>query len=307
MFNYLPHKILNVLQLMLISLLTFGMLSCAADTAKNMMDDGDSVILGSINCVDDGDCDGDGLNATCDADDADVQNVNIIPSCDEDEDGFVDVLCNADQDLNGDGFITADERNINCDVCPGVYDPEQLDENQDGMGDACDAFLNINESVPPPADPVAQDSGALFVDGDMIGAITNLPASVKRGQSLIIDVQIENNSLLDEFAVNLVLIKSIFNVQPALQQPSTDVSIEPAPNILVSYSNFAAQQLLIPTDQISTHTLHYVIPKEVALANYTVKLVVTYRDENKALKTAETIYGPHKIKVDAGSVFTPAH
>lgn len=122
----------------ILALLSFATTNCGGSATETSQDASFSTFL---------DEDNDGLIANCDEDDSDPDNMTIIAECDEDLDGYVDLTCAfdgdsddlMDRDLNEDGLITGDERDISCDVCVGTYDPEQLDSNNDGFGDACDA------------------------------------------------------------------------------------------------------------------------------------------------------------------------
>lgn len=112
-------------------------LDADCDLSVDPEDDADPL----TQCVAANDCDGDGLYSSCDADDEDGQNLTIKSGCDADEDGLVNTPCTAydnERDRNGDGLISAGERDVNCDVCTDTYDPEQLDTDQNGVGDACE-------------------------------------------------------------------------------------------------------------------------------------------------------------------------
>jgi hypothetical protein len=111
-------------------------------------------VSANASCVADNDCDGDGVFTSCDADDGDANNIKVKEACDEDMDGYVDLSCAAYEgarDINDDGKISGNERDVNCDVCVGEYDPEQSDADENGIGDACEYI---------PADTVeATDTG----------------------------------------------------------------------------------------------------------------------------------------------------
>lgn len=95
----------------------------------------------NASCVAENDCDGDGVFTSCDSNDADVSDASVKVACDEDADGHVDLSCAAydgARDINDDGKISSDERDVNCDVCVGEYDPAQSDANENGIGDVCE-------------------------------------------------------------------------------------------------------------------------------------------------------------------------
>lgn len=99
-----------------------------------------------VTCAAENDCDGDGVFTSCDQDDGDATEKSVKSACDEDEDGYVDLACTAydmARDTNGDGTITIDERDVNCDVCTDEYDPDQTDSDDDGVGDACDFVPDV--------------------------------------------------------------------------------------------------------------------------------------------------------------------
>lgn len=124
------------LTLCLLLAISFSLSQCSGHKAIPNIDDSESAFL---------DEDGDGLFASCDNNDQDASDTTLKAECDLDEDGFADNSCNLDldedgimdRDLNEDGLISEDERDINCDVCPYVFNPDQIDSDQDGNGDEC--------------------------------------------------------------------------------------------------------------------------------------------------------------------------
>jgi hypothetical protein len=126
------------------------------------------VVVGALSCVADNDCDGDGVFAVCDEDDGDGDAMEVSAACDEDEDGYADTPCTTFSDIDGDGVFGDAERveyGVNCDTCPGMYDPDQEDEDEDGVGDLCVAVeesllpdVSLN-AVPPEEDDTAADNG----------------------------------------------------------------------------------------------------------------------------------------------------
>lgn len=130
----------------------------------------ESSLSPAITCAADNDCDGDGVYTSCDEDDEDADNDSVKAACDDDADGYVDLSCAAydsARDENGDGKISVSERDVNCDVCVGEYDPDQTDSDENGVGDACEYEPSTNESDEEESSDTdsATDTGT-DVDGD---------------------------------------------------------------------------------------------------------------------------------------------
>lgn len=150
---------------------------------------GESVtVVGALSCVADNDCDGDGVFAVCDEDDGDSDAMAVSAACDEDEDGYADTPCTTFVDIDGDGLFGDAERveyGVNCDACPGMYDPDQEDADADGVGDLCVA---VNESLLPDVSlnampPEEPDEG----DAENEGGEDESEVDVNDGESVTAD------------------------------------------------------------------------------------------------------------------------
>ena len=85
------------------------------------------------------DMDGDGYGDACDEDIDGDSLLNLEDSCPMNaavSEPSSDQLSACFPDLDGDGISEIDP--LRPDVCPAVYDPEQVDLDVDGLGDACD-------------------------------------------------------------------------------------------------------------------------------------------------------------------------
>lgn len=104
--------------------------------------------------------------------------------------GPLDVSCNDCYDVDGDGLCAVDDN------CPGNFNPDQFDSDQDGVGDACedqdgDRILDVADNCPsvPNHDQADQDNDGLgdFCDDDRDGDGTpnlsdNCPGNFNPGQ-----------------------------------------------------------------------------------------------------------------------------
>lgn len=169
----------NFCNLIIFSSLAFLGAACGSVDSER---DGQSVgTANALSCAIENDCDEDGVFAICDEDDNDPESAEILADCDEDEDGFVDTACTVFDDVDGDGFFGDAERleyGVNCDVCPGMTDPEQEDEDGDGVGDICVIEPSIQQNAAAPADDyfetVPSDDSAEESIGDSSVVITPL-------------------------------------------------------------------------------------------------------------------------------------
>jgi len=141
-------KRLGFLKFTFLLAVLFGLSACGS-AGEGGLDD-ISGLSNVVSCADEDDCDEDGVDSLCDEDDLDSEVTEIVLDCDEDEDGFVDTACSALEDVDDDGFFGEAERleyGVNCDVCPGMTDPEQEDADGDGVGELCAIEVSVGQSV----------------------------------------------------------------------------------------------------------------------------------------------------------------
>lgn len=89
----------------------------------------------------------------------------VADTFDDDNDGIFNA-CDTCTDSDGDGLADAALPTNTCPVdnCPGVYNPDQLDHNSNGIGDACEC--------PPDVAPVGIHDGLVNID-DLVVVITS--------------------------------------------------------------------------------------------------------------------------------------
>jgi hypothetical protein len=268
--------------------------SCSHGGLNDTMQDGDTIIVASTACVYDTDCDGDGLYSSCDVDDEDSATIAIKEGCDDDDDGFVDTACSSFADEDGDGFITVDERDINCDVCPGFYDPEQIDSNDDGIGDVCADLLNVNESVLPPEDE--EDLTADVVDGVVELIITDHSDKVIRGGVINVDLTVNNGSTLNAFYVDVVFMKgSTFQSKAATT--ATETAMVFCEGFYTSCTYLNEQEVDVADGYSVDLGLSFSIPKTLATGNYDIKVRLMYLDDDGNTEYVDREVGLHQVTV----------
>ena len=119
--------------------------------------DGDNVPDIRDNCngdfnPDQRDIDGDGLGAPCDLDDDDDGILDVDDLCPESIVGYSVDAFGCMNDIDGDSLCDYISVGTFCgglDNCPGVYNPDQTDTDQDGIGDACDCIDNLELGLIP--------------------------------------------------------------------------------------------------------------------------------------------------------------
>lgn len=261
-------------------------------------------------CIIENDCDDDGVFTSCDDDDDDNTNIAIKDGCDGDADGFVDVYCvdeNLSRDLNEDGRISADERDVNCDTCPGTSDPLQTDSDEDGYGDACgiSADINISDEAPTTEDPV-DDNTAGSQDSDIEGSVAitlvESESPVEQNTSFDISIELTNNTNQENFVVEVLLQSG-----SSTKALSGALEIDIAPTKTITFVGSCAAKTAdctslgedeITFDVGSTLTLEtsHTIPESLDTGRYTVRIQVIYVSENGS----ETIVGRN------GSIMAPS-
>ncbi len=272
--------------------------ACSGSDQDYLDDDGENIIISELVCSVDNDCDGDGLYTSCDDDDGDADNVTIKDGCDDDGDGFVDTNCYSYADENGDGFVTADERDVNCDVCVGTYDPEQIDSNDDGIGDECEFSPNINESVIP--DEEDGDEESEDVSNSLALTITDHPTAVSKGGEFDIDFTIDNQSDIEAYFVEVLFMKDgnrimSFSIQGGLEYKINTMDICYS---LYSTCVFLDEQTIEAlTGQTTDYELSFAVPSTMEMGTYRIALRLTYLDENGDSQYAARLAGLNEVNV----------
>lgn len=300
-------------------ILSLGVFICCG-TNNYTPSDGESVpvVTGSTNsdtasqslCIMDNDCDDDGVYTSCDSDDDDVANIAIKDGCDGDADGFVDVYCvdeNLSRDTNEDGLISADERDVNCDTCPGTSDPLQTDSDEDGYGDACgiSADINISDEAPTTEDTTNDDtieSSEDTIDGSVAVTLVESESPVKQNTSFDVSIELTNNTNQENFVVEVLL-----QPESSIKALSGTLEIDAVPTKTLTFVGSCVAKTAhctslgedeITFDMGSTLTLEtsHTIPKDLEIGRYSVRIQVIYVSEDGS----ETIVGRN------GSMIAPS-
>lgn len=244
-------------------------------------------------CVIENDCDNDGVYTSCDDDDNDVANTAIKDGCDGDADGFVDVYCvdeTLSRDTNADGLISADERDVNCDTCPGTSDPLQTDSDDDGYGDACGIAADINISDEAPTEDETVDNTSTTetqensIEGSVAVALIDSESSVRQSTLFDVTIELTNNTNQENFVVQVLLqFASSTTASSATSLPTTVESL----TLVGSCTGTTAKCTTLGEDEItlgvgSTLTLEtsHSIPKDLDIGRYTVRIQVIYVNED---------------------------
>jgi len=248
----------------------------------------------SFTCIHPNDCDADGVYASCDINDSNEDEYDLKSGCDNDGDGYVDVACSATElgrDVNGDGFITEEERDVNCDVCPEVYDPEQIDSNNDGIGDECTfEAVEIEDQ-----DTVIEEPSEEF-SGDLSATVVDEDSSVRQNSYLDLSLEVSNNSNKTDFEVRVTLRKLDHIVVLTRQaRPVQDLPPLSVDCLLSRNGNCFIlddiQEFYIEENTTDTIDLKFKIPQDVNENTYDVIIRIKYRDEDNNIKTVETLNG----------------
>jgi hypothetical protein len=242
----------------------------------------------------DNDCDDDGVYTSCDDDDGDDTNIAIKDGCDGDADGFVDVYCvdeDLSRDLNGDELISADERDVNCDTCPGTSDPLQTDSDEDGYGDACgiSADINISDEAPITEDAANDDAGETQednIEGSVAVTLVESESPVKQNASFDVSIELTNNTNQENFVVE-VLLQPTSSTEVLSGGLEIDIVSPKNLTFVGSCKATTANCTTLGEDEItldigSTVVLEasHSIPKDLDTGRYSVRVQVIFVDED---------------------------
>lgn len=269
--------------------------------------DGGSTPSESI-CVNINDCDDDGVYKSCDDDDVDATNTAIKDGCDSDADGFVDVYCvdeNLSRDLDGNGLISAAERDVNCDTCPGTSDPLQTDSDEDGYGDACGFSPDINISEETPTDDDVEDDDTTEpqedeIDGTVVVTLIDSESPVKQNSLFDVAIELTNNTNKEDFVVQVLLQPKTSSILES-EGPTTSKFLTFVGSCSGATANCTAlgeDEITLSAGETVTLETNHTIPKSLDTGKYTVRIQVVYVAENGS----ETIVGRNPT----GLIITPS-